>query len=304
MKRLRTFTVVGMMIAFFISATAGALSADQTTITLGFSPDSLPGFNRNDLQAAMKVWIETVITEQNLQNTAEIIMYDSFSELQRDWHAEKIHSLTLTAQDLDQLGVAPEAIYANVQGDDVYRRYVIIARRDSNVSNLQGLKGRTLAFAEGYDMSLARPWLDSLLMDQTGSALTDWLAAVVPAKNASESVLKTFFKQADAALLSLDAFQVAAELNPQLSRDLVVLYQSPPFIPSFNILHPAWKEASRQSMEEGIGKLHTTPAGEQVLIVFQSSRMKKMPFSALKETLAFLHHYRNQQQQAAGGLQP
>ncbi|MDZ7599595.1 MAG: hypothetical protein U5J82_15235 [Desulfobacterales bacterium] len=174
MTRLRAFIVVGMMITVFISATSGAQGADQSTITLGFSNDTLPGFNLNDIQAASKVWAETVIKEQKLKESAQVKIYDSFTELQRDWAAAKVHGLTLTVQDLDQLGTAPESIFVNVQGDSIHARYVVVARRDSNFSNLQDLKGRTLTFAEGYGMTLAIPWLDSLMMDQAGSTLTDW----------------------------------------------------------------------------------------------------------------------------------
>ncbi|MDZ7599594.1 MAG: hypothetical protein U5J82_15230 [Desulfobacterales bacterium] len=102
-------------------------------------------------------------------------------------------------------------------------------------------------------------------------------------------------------MLSLDAFKIAAELNPQLHRELVVLYESPPFIPGFFILHPSWQTPARQNLIEAITNLHASPAGQQVLIVFQSSRMEKLPFSALAETLAFLHHYQKQQQKAAAG---
>lgn len=303
MTTLRALIIASMMMTIFVSAPTGASGADQSTITLAFSADSLPGFNRNDVRAAIKVWSDTIVKELNYKESAKVIIYDSFSQLEKDWAAEKIQNLTLTAKELDHLKTAPESIFVNMVDGNLHMKYVVVARRDSNFASLEDLKGRTLILAEGFRMSLAKPWLDSLLIEQTGSLLTDWFYSVATTSKISETVLKTFFKQADAALLSLEAFKIATELNPQLDRDLVVLYESPPFIPAFAIIHPSWERSSRQSLEKTILNLHSTPAGQQVLTVFQSSRMEKLPGSALAETMAFVHNYKKQQEKLSVGKQ-
>ena len=98
-------------------------------------------------------------------------------------------------------------------------------------------------------------------------------------ENPSKAILQVFFRQTDAALVTVDAFDLTCELNPQLRRDLVVLASSPPFITAFLIFRPGYR--LREKFETALLDLHMTPGGRQVLTVFQSSRMEKRPISVL-----------------------
>lgn len=296
MKSMRTAIVTGIMVLVLITLSTEVFSADRAVIRVGVSAQSLPQFNRNDVTSAVKVWAEAVVKERNLEESVEVRILDSFSELQTGLTGEQIDAVSITAQELDRLELTPDAIFFPASGADFHTRYVVVAHRAGGITDLKDLKGHTLSIAQGHSMILAETWLESLLMDQVNSTLTDWFGSVVPSDKASKAVLNAFFRQTDAALLTLDAFNIAGELNPQLHRDLVVLFESPPFIPTFFVFRPSWEGTTRHVLEDAIQNLHLTPAGHQVMIVFQSSRMEKQPGSVLNETLSFLHNYRQQQQ--------
>src|SRR5208337_858969 len=86
---------------------------------------------------------------------------------------------------------------------------------------------------------------------------------------------------------------IAGELNPQLHKDLEVLMTSPPLIPAVFFFRPGYKAVAQREFEAAILQLHTTTAGQQVLIVFQGSRMEKYPLSAFDDT----RHLLSQSQQ-------
>jgi ABC-type phosphate/phosphonate transport system substrate-binding protein len=104
-------------------------------------------------------------------------------------------------------------------------------------------------------------------------------------------VLRVFFRQSDACLVTADAFELACELNPQLRRDLKVLVASPPLIPTLLFFRRGCTGPARAEVEAAILDLHSTPAGQQVLTVFQGSRIERHPLSCLDATQALFSEY-------------
>ena len=117
-----------------------------------------------------------------------------------------------------------------------------------------------------------------------------------PKENTSKAILQTFFGKSDAALVTKNAFDIACELNPQISQKLKVLYQSQPFIQFLFVFMDYGKEQNHkkaiENWEKAIMELHKTPGGKQVLTVFKSTRMLKLPFSILEPTIDFVLEYR------------
>ena len=111
-------------------------------------------------------------------------------------------------------------------------------------------------------------------------------------ENPSKAILQVFFHQADAALVTTEAFDVACELNPQLRKDLKVLCESPALITAFFIFRPSLGlERNMEVVEKAVMDLHTTPGGRQVLTVIQSSKMEKHPISILDNAIQFVKRY-------------
>jgi hypothetical protein len=70
-----------------------------------------------------------------------------------------------------------------------------------------------------------------------------------------------------------------------------VLATSPALIASFFFFRPSYTGAGRQELEAALMDLHTTPAGQQVLTVFQGARMERQPLSCLETTRQLLAEF-------------
>ena len=106
--------------------------------------------------------------------------------------------------------------------------------------------------------------------------------------NPSKSVMQVFFKQADAALVTMGAFDLVCEMNPQVKKNLRVLSVSQPFVAVGFIFNPAFQGPIRDQVEKAVMELQNTPSGQQVLTVFQASRMERHPVSIMDTTVEFL----------------
>ncbi len=189
------------------------------------------------------------------------------------------------------LGVRPDYVYIPKQDHGVHVRYVLLVRRDGSVADLADLKGHELVVSDHQQMIFAGFWLESLLADVDGNRAGRRPMDQAKVATPSKAILRVFFQQALAALVTLEAFELACELNPQLRDELKVVRESPPLVTSFFLFRPDWHGVVRERLEEAVVNLHATPGGQQVLTVFQSSRMEKQPGSVLDSTRRFLERY-------------
>lgn len=275
-----------------LTGVQAAENKEPPLFRIGLSSSTLGNINRNDYTAAFKSWVTMIGKEKGLPIRAEVEVVDTDEKLRNALLQEKVDALTLTVEDLMHLKVQPDSVFMACQEETFHVRYALIVRSDGGITGLEELKGRKVATYHGNKMVLARPWFEVLLSGIVKTPASGWLDNLIPTDNASKSILQVFFRQAHAALITRDAFDMACELNPQLRKDLTLLFVSPPLIASFFMLRPTYRGQFREKLEKAIGEVHATPGGRQVLAIFQSSRMEQHPPAILEPTRRFLLEYR------------
>lgn len=291
------FPMKTFLVFLFLLLPAGGAKAEslpgQTdqVIRFGVSTRTFPVANRNDALAALKVWVDTVIREQNLRESAKITLYDSVEALRAAYERGDIDAATLTTEEIMLLGIQPDYIYLTSQGDGINVRYVLLVHRDGGIKDLADLASRKVVFFNNQYMVLALPWLETLFTEVAGQRVDLRKMNFEELDNPSKAILQVFFHQAQGALVTMEAFELACELNPQLRNELMVFHESPPLVPKMFVFRPDWKGTTRDQLEEAMLNLHATPGGQQVLTVFQSSRLSKQPASVLDPTRKFLEDY-------------
>ncbi|MBU4317386.1 MAG: phosphate/phosphite/phosphonate ABC transporter substrate-binding protein [Proteobacteria bacterium] len=272
-----------------IVGTADAQPADNPNtipFRIGISSHTMGNVNRNDYMAAFKTWAATVGREQGLAMRVEAEVFEEMNNLGNAFRDDRLDGLILGAKDLMDMGMKPEAVLLSCGEEGLYVHYAIVVHRDSSIKDADGLMGRKVVTNNGHLMGLARSWYEVLLTGHTGGADTKRPGNLIMRENPAKCILQVFFQQADAALVTEDSFNLACELNPQLRKDCKILSVSPPFIPGLFIIRPGFKE--REKLETAIEELHKSPGGQQILSIFQGSRMEKHPGSIMEPTLQFL----------------
>ena len=294
MKSLTCLFVVLTLLCFSArSSTQNPVKTDHFVFRWGLTSDSFGNINQNDALAALKVWGNTIIREQGLLVSPKFRFYDSRKELYQTYRSGRLHAINASVEDCLRLGVTPDYIYVNIREDGFEYRYAVVVKRSRAINEVPELKNRNMVLYEGHGMDWARLWLKTLLPETTGDAEAQEFQRIVAIDSPSKAILQVFFQQTDAAVVTVEAFDLACELNPQLRKELLILAESPPLIPSFFMFSDDWQGMERQTIEDAITQLHTTPGGRQVLNVFKSSSMGKLPWSVLDGTRRFLMQNRH-----------
>jgi ABC-type phosphate/phosphonate transport system substrate-binding protein len=81
------------------------------------------------------------------------------------------------------------------------------------------------------------------------------------------------------------------ELNPQVTNQLRVLATSPQFVPHVTCFSPQFDPSRKKKIVEAITEVNTTPAGKQLMTIFQCERIEERPFSVLQSTRELMAAY-------------
>jgi ABC-type phosphate/phosphonate transport system substrate-binding protein len=253
---------------------------------IGVSSRLFERVKRNDASAAFKAWGTSLVRERGMREVVDAFLFDDPNAMKSALAKGELDGVCVPTDELTALGLKPDYVIVPARVDGLTTTYALLVHRESGIENTADLAGRRIVLSEGSGMALARGWLGSVLQDGLpGERATVDLDLT---KKPMKGVLEVFFRQADAALITTAAFDVACQMNPQLYKDLKLLKVSPPLIPTVFIFNRSFQGSSRQNVEEAIIEFHETPGGRQVLNMFQSSRMERHPASVLDETLRFL----------------
>jgi phosphonate transport system substrate-binding protein len=265
-----------------------AVEPTPSPFRMGVSYASFGTVSRNDASAALKAWASTVLMERGLTVDGQTEVFDQVEDLRGALAREQVDAATMSAAEFVQEEPQVDAIYLTAKGQTFTEQYVLLVHRAGGLDDVAALKGRKLVQHSSPRTGLALPWLETLLAGRNLGPANESLGQLTTVENPSKAVLRVFFRQTDACLVTSNAFGLACELNPQVQRELRILATSPPVVPTLMFFRPSYRGAVRQQVEEPIQDLHSTVAGRQVLTVFQGDKMMKQPTTCLEATRQLL----------------
>jgi ABC-type phosphate/phosphonate transport system substrate-binding protein len=289
-----------------LAAPVGVPPSNVVRAHIGISPGSWQGLNRNDASAAIATWAKTILRQRGTTLEVKIELFDSDEALAAALRRKEIDAVSMLPGQFVAVEreIQPDAVFATVKNGSVTERYVLLVHRRSGIGDLAGLRGRKLMMQSNSRTSLVVPWIETLLAGQSPAEVDRFFGSVIKSESPSKTVLQVFFRQADAGIVTANALAVASELNPQLQRELQVLATSPEVVPALFFFRPSFDQATRAQMEDAMRELGETPAGRQVMTVFQGDGMTKLPLSALRSTRELLAQHARRQPSSAPGVEP
>ncbi|MFH0998839.1 MAG: PhnD/SsuA/transferrin family substrate-binding protein [Pseudomonadota bacterium] len=268
----------------FLAAQDTPSRKDTTApIRIALSAGSIIGVNHNDMLAAIKTWARAILKLRDIDmdvDTRIIYRPEELAEALRNGQAD---AASMSMNEFQELKTKPEFIFISTRKNSFTEQYVLLVHRNSDITDIGGLRGRKLLLHNSLRMSLASSWVAALLGLSEKEA-----AGITRIDNASRTVLPVFFRQADACVVTSSVFEIASELNPQLQKELRVLASSPEVVPSVFFFRPGYASHAKGELEAAMLTLHESPAGQQVLMLFQGDGMVKQPISCLESTRQML----------------
>ena len=271
-------------------STSGVVAeTNQEMFRVGFSRSTFSEVNENDAMAAIKVWSETTAKERNISMDPDPRVYNNVQEIGQALAVKRIDSIALTADEywkLRHLLDERTFIVGNNNGS-VTEEYVLLVHKDSQIKRLEDLRGRSLTLFQNSRMSLASIWVDVVLL-QAGFPPAAEFCRVTQNLKISNTVLPVFFRQADACVVTLSSFKTMSELNPQLGQRLKVLISSPELIPGGFSFRRGYNKAIRKIIITELIQTLSSPASEQIMMLFQLGALEARPISCLDSAFKLL----------------
>ena len=126
-----------------------------------------------------------------------------------------------------------------------------------------------------------------LLKEGFGDA-TNFCSRMTFVAKVSKVVLPVFFRKLDACIVTKRGFETMSELNPQTGQQLKTLAVSPALVPFLFCFRADYTSPIRKQVVAEISKWHTTPAGRQILTIFQCDRLEEGTFACLESAQELL----------------
>jgi ABC-type phosphate/phosphonate transport system substrate-binding protein len=251
----------------------------SSTLRVGFSSRVFPDVDQRDARVAMELWTRELARGMGIKSTPVTSIYKNPADLLEAVKKGDLTVVTLPAIEYLQIrNKAPmAAIIVAASDSGTARQYALIVRRDSGIKSLADLRGKTIIIPSSTKYEASHIWLHVLLMREIKQDRTLFFRQVRESSAASKAILKVFFKQADAAIVSHGALETSTVLNPQIGRELAVIAESKPLHGDITCVPNNISEKLRNSITNSALHVHETTTGKQMFTLFQIDRV--IPFN-------------------------
>lgn len=257
---------------------------------LAFSSSMFTEVKLDDARAAMKAWMLAVARERAIPIDPEPRVFDNLDELARSLRNGLVEGFAGTADECWRLSKAVtfDRMVVAINDNRMTEEYVVLVHRDSGIENVRALRGRRVAIPRNPRMSLAKVWLDVLLIQEGLGPTTEYCGEVTSVNKLSRVVLPVFFRQSDACVVTRRGFQTMSELNPQVGKQLRIVATSPELVPSGLAFRSDSASSFKDQMLREMERLRESPAGQQILTLIQAERVEEKPISCMDAAFALL----------------
>lgn len=269
-----------------------AQEAATPLFRIGFSSATFADVNEGDAIAALKVWAKIIARERNIPLDPQPQVLKDLSEIRQAMRSCRVDALALNSDECWKLrGELDESVFiAGVNNGQISERYIVLVHRESPFHTVADLKNHSIAILKNSRMSLAGTWLDTRLAEGGMSEISEF-AQVAYHPKLTKVVIPVFFHQIDACVVNLRGFETMCELNPQIKKELRIIATSSELVPSGFCFRRGYDTSSRLLLIQELEKLVSTPAGTQVLTLFQSEAIKAQPATCLASAFELLDRH-------------
>jgi ABC-type phosphate/phosphonate transport system substrate-binding protein len=276
---------------------------DLEPIRFAFSSSMFTDVNENDAKASVKAWGLALARERGVPMSTEPILLSGTARLEQALRTAAIDGAAVTTAEYLSLPSELQGtnLFLSSIGGKFTEEYLLLVHTGSSLSNLAGLQGHTVILFDNPRASLAPLWLDLILSQQGLGLATDYFGQISKAHKLAQVVLPVFFHQRDACVVTRRGFDTMCELNPQVRVQLRVLATSPALVPALGFIRRGYNSPLRKTLFSALQGLENSPAGTQVLTLFQSDQLHEEPVTLLDSARELVDARRRLDLVAVGG---
>ncbi len=268
---------------------------------VGISSQVLGEVNPTDARVSLQAWGRAILQRADVPYEPEMAILSTAESIRKAYVAGDSDLILLTTEQCLAAGTPSTPSYYFVDttfdpsGAD---QYVLLARQEAAPRTLAQLEGASLAILDHSNNSLARPWLDLALGTNGLPATAEFFKSISTPRKLSAAVLPVFFGSIDAALVPRRGFDTMCELNPQLRKRLTIVAQSELLLSRVICFNARPGSPYAERIRLALRTMHESPAGQQILNLFQAGSVRESLASCLESARRLLAEH----QQRIGSL--
>lgn len=290
--RLRLAAILGFAAAILlpnISLRAETAEAGPS-FRVAFTSAMFSEVNNNDARASLKSWAALLVKDWKIPVGLDTQIITSVTALETALQSGTLDAVGMTTEEYAQVSrtVHFSHLFMGAAGGTTLQEYVLVVRRDNGLAQWKQLRGRAIRVASGTRAIYARQWIDNELAAIGEPDTASFFGEIATSPKPSQVILPVFFRQAAACVTTRRAFNALAELNPQIGHQLQIVASSPEVVPVVFCIRDGYRPELVEQVLSGLRDMHLTPAGRQVLTLFQAEQIQEQPVSALASAFAML----------------
>lgn len=264
-----------------------SLHAEQTTLRVGIFKDVLgDSAPQKDYMLGTTVFMKEFLSDKAI--AADIQYYDDPIKLAEDFKNNKLDLITADALSIVRnipISYLINGVMAYKASKKDSQTLLILGRSDDKRPLEEKLRGEAAINSD----AVSELYLRTLLLEQSSSAEPN----LVKTKSTHQSLLKLFFGKADIAIVDLAAFNIAAELNPQLKSKFVILKSTSLSIGPVAYMRKGLSAEIQKNVIISAKALETTSKGKQLLRLFRGSNMDESTIDDLSGVIKLNDRYQS-----------
>ena len=273
-----------LIASFFLQPAAGM--CEETFIKYAVSKRMIGDTNENDALASIKIWTESLAEQLGIEGNPLPHLYHDLRQIEDAVTNAKDDFFYITTEEYFHLlpHFDTQKCVVPVRGDSPYEQYVLLVHKASVISSLQELAHSSLIILDNSRMIAGPVWLDNRLHEENLGSIEKHFQNIETVTKINMAVLPVFFQKKKACLVTKDAFLIMSELNPQLSKQLIILAESPPYIPSGLFFRKGYTSSFKQRLYNEIAEWTDIPSYKQLATIFQLDGLRPAESTILDDT--------------------
>ncbi|WP_457746609.1 PhnD/SsuA/transferrin family substrate-binding protein [Sulfurimonas sp.] len=234
------------------------------TTNIGFIGDHITEVNYANAKSAMKIWIKQMSKDININATIEF--YNNFDDFFSDYKKGKVESVIMSPyvylkyqKKFDKDFHRGWVKIRNEYSKDYLMKYLLISRRDIDYTKQREF----IALHKQEDLLAKLVLTDFEHQDKKRYTIRT-------STSESKAILDIFFKKADLALIHKESWDIAIELNPQLSKKLYIVHKTDKiFVDMISLLANTMPDNIKDLYLNAMTNINTSEQGRQLMAIFK-----------------------------------